>query len=80
MERLSILVGRLNKSSAPPKYFFRVPQVGRFMPLAGGISRLVEPALKVDQSDKENLDKGSKMLYIYIFSKDNKKSGRYLNK
>ena len=39
MERLTILVGRPYKSVAP------IPQVGRFMPLIGGISRLVESPL-----------------------------------
>ena len=45
MERLVILVGRPNKSIAPTKYFFKVPQVGRFIPLIGGISRRVESPL-----------------------------------
>ena len=30
-------------------YFFKVPQVSRFMPLLGVISRLVEYPLKVTQ-------------------------------
>ena len=55
MERLTILVGRLNKSVAPTKYFFKVPQVGRFMPLVGDISRLAESPLEVGiPRDDEN--------------------------
>ena len=46
MDRLSILVGRPNKSVAPTKYFFKVPQVGRFILLVGGISRRVESPLE----------------------------------
>ena len=46
MERLVILVGRPNKSEAPTKYFFKVPQVGRFIPLVGVIRRPVESPLK----------------------------------
>ena len=42
MERLTILVGRLYKSVAPTKYFFKVKLVGRFMALVGVISRPVE--------------------------------------
>ena len=45
MDRLSILVGRLIKSMAPTKYFVKVPLVGRFMPLVGGIGRLMESPL-----------------------------------
>ena len=45
MERLIILVGRLYKSVAPTKYFFKVPIVGRFMPLVGVIRRPVESPL-----------------------------------
>ena len=45
MERLIKLDGRPNKSVAPTKYFFKVPQVGRFIPLVGGISRRVESPL-----------------------------------
>ena len=45
MERLMIFVGRPNKSVAPTKYFFKVQQVGRFIPLVGGISRRVESPL-----------------------------------
>ena len=47
MERSTILVGRLYKSVVPTKYFFKVPLVGRFMPLVGGIGRLVESPLKL---------------------------------
>ena len=46
MERLIILVGRLYKSVTPTNLFFKVPLVGRFMPLVGGIGRLVEPHFK----------------------------------
>ena len=46
MERLTILVSRLYISVAPTKYFFKVPLVGRFMPLVGGISQLLESPLK----------------------------------
>ena len=42
MNRLTILVGRLYKSVPPTNYFFKVPLVGHFMPLVGGIGRLVE--------------------------------------
>ena len=45
MKRLTILIGRLRKSVAQTKYFFKVPLVGRFMPLVGGIGRLVESPL-----------------------------------
>ena len=45
MERLIILVGRLYKSVAPTKYFFKVPLVGRFRPLVGVIHRPVESPL-----------------------------------
>ena len=47
MERLIILVGRPKNSMAPPKYFFKVHLVGRFVPLVGMISRLVESPLNV---------------------------------
>ena len=42
MKRLMILIGRLCKSVAPTKYFFKVPQFGRFMALVGVIRRCVE--------------------------------------
>ena len=45
MERLIILVGRLYKSVAPTKYFFKVPLVGRFIPLVGVIHWPVESPL-----------------------------------
>ena len=35
MERLTILVGQLNKSVGQTKYFFKVHLVGRFIPLVG---------------------------------------------
>ena len=37
MDRLSILIGRLNKPVAHNKYFFKVQQIGRFMPLVNAI-------------------------------------------
>ena len=43
MDRLSILVGRLNKSLAPTKYF---QKIGRFMPVVGVIRRSVESPLE----------------------------------
>ena len=46
MERLMILLGRPNKSVAPTKYFFKVPQVGRFIPLISVIRRRVESPLE----------------------------------
>ena len=46
MDRLIILVGRLKKSMGPPKYFFKVHLVGRFVPLVGVISRPVESPLQ----------------------------------
>ena len=45
MDRLSILVGRFNKSVAQTKYFFKVQQIGRFIPLVGAIRRSVESPL-----------------------------------
>ena len=45
MERFQYLVGRLYKTITPSNYFFKVSLVGRFMPLIGGIGRLVEPPL-----------------------------------
>ena len=50
MERLIILVGRLYKSVAPTKYFFKVPFVGRFMPLVGVIHRPVESPLEANST------------------------------
>ena len=49
MERLIILVGRLRKSIAPTEYLFKVPLVGRFMPLTGVIRRPVESPLERPQ-------------------------------
>ena len=46
MYRLTILVGQLDKSVAPTLYFFKVPQVGRLLPLIGGFRRPVESPLK----------------------------------
>ena len=51
MERLMILIGRLCKSVAPTKYFFKVPLVGRFMPLVGGIGQLVESPLNLEYTE-----------------------------
>ena len=48
MERLIILLGRPNNSITPTNYFFKVPLVGRFIPLIGGIGQLVESPLKSD--------------------------------
>ena len=45
MDRLIILIGRLYKPVAPTKYFFKVPLVGRFMPLIGVIRGPVESPL-----------------------------------
>ena len=45
MERLTILVGRLYKSVAPTKYFFKIKLVSHFMPLVGVISWQVESPL-----------------------------------
>ena len=56
MHRLTILVGRLNKSIAPPQYFFKVHLVGRFVPLVGVISRRVESPLKRRSITKDGLD------------------------
>ena len=44
-ERLTILIGQLYKSIAPNKYFFKVPLIGRFMPLIGVIRGPVESPL-----------------------------------
>ena len=46
MERFTILVGRFYKSVTPTNYFFKVPLVGRFMPLVDGIGRFVESPLE----------------------------------
>ena len=45
MYRLTIIVGRLYKSAPPTNYLFKVPLVGRFVPLVGGIGRPVESPL-----------------------------------
>ena len=47
MERLTILVGRLDKSVGQTKYFFKVDLVGRFIPLVGVVSRPVESRLEL---------------------------------
>ena len=47
MERSIILVGRLYKSVAPTKYFFKVLLVDRFMPLVGVSRRPVESPLNL---------------------------------
>ena len=46
MERLAILVDRLYKSVAPTKYVFKVPLVGRFMPLVGHGARCYNGRLR----------------------------------
>ena len=56
MERLTILVGRLYKSVAGTKYFFKVKLVGRFMPLDGMISRQVESLLYTTRIKSPHLD------------------------
>ena len=48
MDRLTILVGRPNKSVAPTKYLFKVPQVDRFIPLVSVICWPVESPLQSD--------------------------------
>ena len=45
MQRLIILICQLNKSVTPTKYFFKVPLVGRLVPLVGVIGRSVESPL-----------------------------------
>ena len=47
MNRLTILVCRPNKSVTPTNYFFKVPIIGRCMPLVGVIRRPVESRLKL---------------------------------
>ena len=49
MNRLTIIVGRLNKSVGQTEYFFKVPQIGRFISLVGMISRHVESPLKLSE-------------------------------
>ena len=51
MERLIILLGRPNKSVTPTNYFFKVRLVGHFIPLIGGIGRLLESPLKAHVVD-----------------------------
>ena len=46
MYRLTIIVGRLYKSAPPTNYFFKVPLVGRFVPLVGGIGRPMESPIQ----------------------------------
>ena len=46
MDRLLILVGRLIKSMAPTNIFFKVPVVGRFIPLVSVSSWCVESPLE----------------------------------
>ena len=52
---------------APPKYFFKVHLVGRFVPLVGVISRLVESPLEVGLSCQPHLVFLS--LYHYLKNK-----------
>ena len=63
MERFTILVGRLYKFVTPTNYFFKVQLVGCFMPLVGGIGRLVESPLQLDYSQLH----GDK-IYVFFFS------------
>ena len=46
MERLILLVGQLYKSVALTKYFFKVPLIGRFMPLVGVVRWPVESPIE----------------------------------
>ena len=46
MYRITIIVGRLYKSAQLTNYFFKVPLVGRFVPLVGKIGRPMESPLK----------------------------------
>ena len=62
MDRLSILVSRLINSMAATKYFVKVPLVGRFMPLVGGIGRLVESPLNAIWRRGEEVVKGAIIL------------------
>ena len=50
MHRLIILICQLNKSVTPTKYFFKVPLVGRLLPLVGVIGRSVESPLYLNES------------------------------
>ena len=58
MDRLSILIGRLNKSLEPTKCFFKVQQIGRFMPLIGAIRRPVESPLQGPLGLADNISRG----------------------
>ena len=60
MERLIILVGRLCKYVAPTKYFFKVPQVGRFVALVDVIRRCVESPLEIEDIRYLRLNKVSR--------------------
>ena len=70
MERLTILVGRLYKSVALTKYFFKVPLVDRFMPLVGVIRRPVESPLNLSANQY------SSSFYCTVVS-DNHIDGRH---
>ena len=52
MDRLIILVGRLYKSVALTKYFFKVSLLGHFMPLGGMIRLPVESPLYAYRSQR----------------------------
>ena len=66
MERLIITVGRLYKSVAPIKYFFKVPLVSRYMPLVGVIRRPVESQLhgRFDVTSNRNSGEMSMILIV----------------
>ena len=56
MERLIILICRLNKSVTPTKYFFKVPLVGRLVPLVGVIGRSVESPLEAYRKESGGVE------------------------
>ena len=60
------LIGRLCKSVALSKYFFKVPLVGCFMPLVGGIGQLVESPLYAWQHDPVRLVECFIITFAYV--------------
>ena len=56
MERLIILVGLLYKSVALIKYFFKVPLIGRCMPLVGLVRWPVESPLQAGLGNDLEMD------------------------
>ena len=68
MERLIKLVCRPNKSVAPTKYLFKNPQVGRFIPLGGGISRCVASILSQSSLCEPALSHTDKRINRFYFS------------